>query len=158
MKPKKDYFFTYIYVYIIFALLIPLFFVLTLYIKRGNPTVDVVVPVQVNKDLSENQQALLSLQNQGESVSPNIGLVENDTKASHNVEFLSTHIINASLTVNTGDTVIFINSAKYPVRVTGDNWGSVDYIPAGKNFSQKFDFVGEYKYSIGGLFGKIVVK
>jgi len=67
----------------------------------------------------------------------------------------------ASITIFQGDLVTFSNSSLSSFKVKGElDWGSMLAIEPEKAFSQQFDYLGTYKYSVEGndkISGEIIV-
>jgi|GEM_PF-5232544 len=154
---KKDWFNTYLYLYIIFAVIIPLLFIASIMFERRQITIQVVEPKQYSNNLSQIQQIDLQNSKKGQVSSQNIGL-----------EYKQSDIVNVNIDYNgidiplvkikAGDTVVFKNSTFKPITITSFTWGSGEAVLPTKSYAQKFDFKGEFTYTAGQVSGKIIVQ
>lgn len=155
--PKKDWFNTYLYIYLILAVIVPLIFVASILFQKKQVAIQVVAPKEYSNKLNEFQQIDLKNAEKGNISSQNIGLDYKDSKTVP-VKILTSGLEKAVIKVSAGDTVVFINSTLRPVTVAGEGWGSGQTIPPSKSYGQKFDFSGQYSFTAGTVSGKVVVE
>lgn len=154
---KKDWFNTYLYIYLILAVVVPLLFVASIVFQKKQVAIQVVEPRKFDSNLSQIQEIDLKNAQKGQISSQNIGLEYEEFKVVQ-LKILNSGIERAVIDINAGDTVVFVNASSRPITIIGQGWGSGQAITPTKSFGQKFDFVGEYSYEVNGLSGKIIVK
>ncbi|PIR43100.1 hypothetical protein COV24_04410 [candidate division WWE3 bacterium CG10_big_fil_rev_8_21_14_0_10_32_10] len=82
-------------------------------------------------------------------------IVKNDSPENYKIFFDGSSLDPQNITIMQGDFVTWTNQSGSTVQVRTDGW-SGPLFEAGANSSQKFSFLGEYKYSVTDENGKVL--